>query len=48
VVQVIVAEFAVIDVAVTEVMTGAGAAVVANVKFAEVASVPPEFADRTA
>jgi hypothetical protein len=45
VVQVIVAEVDVIDVAVTEVITGAAAAEVVKVKFAEVASVPPEFAD---
>jgi hypothetical protein len=43
-----VAELDVIDVAVTEVITGAGAADVAKVKFAEVASVPAEFAERTA
>jgi hypothetical protein len=48
VVHVIVAEVDVIDVAVTEVITGAAGAEVAKVKFAEVANVPPEFADRTA
>jgi hypothetical protein len=43
-----VAEPDVIDVAVTEVITGAGRAEVVKVKLAEVACVPAEFADRTA
>jgi hypothetical protein len=43
-----VTELEVTDDDVTAVITGAGAADVAKVKFAEVASVPAEFADRTA
>ena len=48
VVQVIVAPVEVIEEAVTAVITGAGAAVVAKVKFVDVLEVPPELADTTA
>ncbi len=51
VVHVTIAEVVVILDAVTEVITGAeeaNAAVVENVKFADVASVPTEFLDRAA
>jgi hypothetical protein len=48
VVQVIVAVLDVMPVALTALITGAGAAVVANVKFPDVTSVPPELVDSTA
>jgi hypothetical protein len=48
VVQVMTAEVEVIDEAVTAVMVGAGAAVVANVKFVDVADVPALLAEITA
>ena len=48
VVQVMVAEVVVIPVAVTAEITGAAAAVVAKVKFGEVAVAPAPAADETA
>jgi hypothetical protein len=42
------AEVDVMLVAVTDVITGADAAVVEKMKFADVASVPAEFLDRAA
>lgn len=48
VVQVMVAPFDVMFVAVTAVMTGGDVDAVVNVKFVDVTSVPPEFIDITA
>ena len=48
VVQVMIAELDVIEVTVTDVITGAGSAEVVKVKLPDVACVPAEFADRAA